>query len=83
MSISYEEALSTLQAMFGEPWTRETLDTVLRHFQGYVLSVGCCLFLVLVSLLDLNFTHVSYPRKVTWRIQSNLFSATAKRTLNF
>ena len=34
MSISYEEALSTLQAMFGEPWTRESLDAVLRHFQG-------------------------------------------------
>lgn len=36
MSISYEEALSTLQAMFGEPWTRESLDLVLRHFQGHM-----------------------------------------------
>jgi len=34
MSISYEEALSTLQAMFGAPWTQDSLDTVLRHFQG-------------------------------------------------
>jgi len=37
MSISYEEALSTLQAMFGEKWTQESLDTVLRHFKGYVI----------------------------------------------
>lgn len=36
MSISYEEALATLQAMFAEPWTRESLDTVLRHFQGHM-----------------------------------------------
>lgn len=36
MSISYEEALATLQSMFGEPWTRETLDAVLRHQQGHM-----------------------------------------------
>ena len=36
MSISYEEALSTLESMFGEPWTRQTLDTVLRHYQGHM-----------------------------------------------
>lgn len=36
MSITYEEALSTLEAMFGEPWTRETLDTVLRHEKGHM-----------------------------------------------
>jgi hypothetical protein len=36
MSISYEEALSTLQAMFGEPWTRQTLDAVLRHEKGHM-----------------------------------------------
>jgi hypothetical protein len=36
MSISYEEALSTLQSMFGEPWTRDTLDSVLRHHQGHM-----------------------------------------------
>lgn len=36
MSISYEEALSTLQAMFGAPWTRELLDSVLRHQQGHM-----------------------------------------------
>jgi hypothetical protein len=36
MSISYEEALSTLQSMFGEPWTRDTLDGVLRHHQGHM-----------------------------------------------
>jgi hypothetical protein len=34
MSISYEEALATLQSMFGETWSREDLDTVLRHKQG-------------------------------------------------
>ena len=36
MSISYEEALATLQSMFGEPWTRETLDAVLRHEKGHM-----------------------------------------------
>lgn len=36
MSISYEEALATLQAMFGEPWTREMLDVVLRHEKGHM-----------------------------------------------
>jgi hypothetical protein len=36
MSITYEEALATLEAMFGEPWTQETLDTVLRHEKGHM-----------------------------------------------
>jgi hypothetical protein len=36
MSISYEEALSTLEAMFGAPWTKDTLDSVLRHHQGHM-----------------------------------------------
>jgi hypothetical protein len=36
MSITYEEALGTLEAMFGAPWTRETLDAVLRHFKGHM-----------------------------------------------
>lgn len=36
MSITYEEALSTLEAMFGAPWTRETLDAVLRHEIGHM-----------------------------------------------
>lgn len=36
MSISYEEALETLQSMFGEKWTRDDLDTVLRHHQGHM-----------------------------------------------
>jgi hypothetical protein len=36
MSITYEEALATLQSMFGEPWNRDTLDTVLRHQKGHM-----------------------------------------------
>jgi len=36
MAISYEEALATLQAMFTEPWTRESLDVVLRHEKGHM-----------------------------------------------
>jgi len=36
MSITYEEALSTLKSMFGEPWNNETLDAVLRHFEGHM-----------------------------------------------
>lgn len=36
MSISYEEALATLSAMFGPPWTQDSLDTVLRHYQGHM-----------------------------------------------
>ncbi|CAB9496106.1 CUE domain [Seminavis robusta] len=43
MSISYEEALSTLQAMFGDPWTRDSLDTVLRHYQGHMENTVECL----------------------------------------
>jgi hypothetical protein len=36
MSISYEEALATLEAMFSSPWSRETLDLVLRHEKGHM-----------------------------------------------
>ena len=36
MSISYEEALETLTSMFGEPWTQDDLDTVLRHYKGHM-----------------------------------------------
>jgi len=36
MAISYEEALETLQAMFGDPWTRQSLDAVLRHEKGHM-----------------------------------------------
>lgn len=36
MSISYEEALATLSAMFGPPWMQDSLDTVLRHYQGHM-----------------------------------------------
>lgn len=36
MAISYEEALSTLQAMFGDAWTRQHLDAVLRSQQGHM-----------------------------------------------
>lgn len=36
MSITYEEALSTLTSMFGAPWTKETLDAVLRHHEGHM-----------------------------------------------
>jgi hypothetical protein len=36
MSITYEEALSTLEAMFAAPWNRELLDAVLRHEKGHM-----------------------------------------------
>lgn len=36
MSITYEDALATLEAMFGAPWTRDTLDAVLRHEKGHM-----------------------------------------------
>lgn len=36
MSLSYEEALSTLQSMFGETWSKEALDAILRHFEGHM-----------------------------------------------
>jgi len=36
MSITYEDALSTLTAMFGPPWTQDYLDAVLRHFDGHM-----------------------------------------------
>lgn len=36
MSITYEEALSTLNSMFGAPWNSSYLDAVLRHFAGHM-----------------------------------------------
>lgn len=36
MSITYEEALQTLENMFGAPWSRESLDAVLRHHKGHM-----------------------------------------------
>ena len=36
MSITYEQALGTLTAMFKAPWTEDSLDTVLRHFEGHM-----------------------------------------------
>jgi len=36
MAISYEEALATLQAMFSDSWTVESLDAVLRHEKGHM-----------------------------------------------
>lgn len=36
MSISYEQALDTLTSMFGPPWTEDSLDQVLRHFEGHM-----------------------------------------------
>lgn len=36
MSITYEEALATLEAMFGEPWNRDLLDSVLRNQKGHM-----------------------------------------------
>jgi len=36
MSITYEDALSTLNSMFGEPWQSHHLDFTLRHFEGHM-----------------------------------------------
>jgi hypothetical protein len=36
MSITYEDALATLQSMFAEPWTTDALDSVLRHQKGHM-----------------------------------------------
>ena len=36
MSITYEQALGTLTSMFSTPWTEDSLDTVLRHFEGHM-----------------------------------------------
>lgn len=36
MSITYEEALNTLTAMFSDRWDEDSLDTVLRHFEGHM-----------------------------------------------
>lgn len=36
MAISYQDALATLEAMFGDPWTRETLSAVLQHEKGHM-----------------------------------------------
>ena len=42
MAISYEDALATLTSMFGPPWTQETLDVVLRHYQGHMENTVDC-----------------------------------------
>ena len=34
--LTYDEALSTLLAMFGPKWTKDNLDLVLRHFDGHM-----------------------------------------------
>jgi hypothetical protein len=36
MSITYDEALETLNSMFGDRWDNEKLDTMLRHFEGHM-----------------------------------------------
>mmetsp|Transcript_8727 Transcript_8727/g.12347 ORF Transcript_8727/g.12347 Transcript_8727/m.12347 type:complete len:174 (-) Transcript_8727:16-537(-) len=36
MSVTCDEALATLQAMFGTPWTKESLSLVLRLHKGHV-----------------------------------------------
>ena len=36
MAITYEDALATLQSMFGEPWNRESLDYILRNQKGHM-----------------------------------------------
>eukprot|EP00540_Astrosyne_radiata_P001697 CAMPEP_0116842350 /NCGR_PEP_ID=MMETSP0418-20121206/11462_1 /TAXON_ID=1158023 /ORGANISM="Astrosyne radiata, Strain 13vi08-1A" /LENGTH=289 /DNA_ID=CAMNT_0004472939 /DNA_START=51 /DNA_END=920 /DNA_ORIENTATION=- len=43
MSITYEEALATLESMFGSPWNRDSLDTVLRHFEGHMENTVDCI----------------------------------------
>lgn len=42
MAITYEDALATLTSMFGPPWTQETLDAVLRHYQGHMENTVDC-----------------------------------------
>ena len=36
MSITYEDALATLQSMFADPWNRDSLDYVLRNQKGHM-----------------------------------------------
>ena len=36
MSIKYYDNLATLKSMFGEQWKDQTLDAVLRHFEGHM-----------------------------------------------
>jgi len=36
MAITYEDALATLQSMFADPWTRDSLDYVLRNQKGHM-----------------------------------------------
>ena len=67
MAISYEEALVTLQAMFTEPWTRQSLDAVLRHEKGHMENT-CDVILqhgdqdpqILVDRLKVNVTTLRH-----------------------
>jgi hypothetical protein len=60
MSITYEEALGTLTSMFSAPWTEESLDTVLRHFEGHMENT-----------VDAVLTHGDLdPQSLIQRLQS-------------
>jgi len=37
--LTFDDALSTLMAMFGPQWSKENLDLVLRHFDGHMENV--------------------------------------------
>lgn len=61
MSISYEEALATLESMFSAPWDRESLDAVLRHQKGHMENTVECILRhgdgdpqVLIAEMDLG-----------------------------
>ncbi len=60
MSITYEQALGTLTSMFSSPWTEDSLDAVLRHFEGHMENT-----------VDAVLTHGdSDPQLLIQRLQS-------------
>lgn len=77
MAISYEEALSTLEAMFGAPWTRETLDAVLRHEKGHmentcdrILNHGSQDPQILIDRLKSGQTEASMDEELARQMQA-------------
>lgn len=74
--ITYEEALSTLTSMFGDPWTQDQLDQILRHFQGHMENTVDAILChgdgdpdILVARLQ-NPSDVSMDEQIARQLQS-------------
>ena len=89
MSITYEEALETLQAMFADPWTRDILDAVLRHQKGHmentvdlILQHGTKDPAVLIQQLDAGIDPTQSALALDEQLARQLASAASANSSN-